>query len=134
MWVETQPSAQYSFQKSNVDTSCQKTRKTRCYIFWSIVQFYCFSLLCAKYLVQDCLSKQIFGRNLVQSPSHLNLWIFSVTSKHFSNHDKNIKQVSCVKSSKFNSFVLALFFILALGQNLTLKNCQICRLVVFWTN
>ena len=47
------------------------------------------------------------------------LFWFSLTSKHFSNHDKNIKQVSCVKSSKFNGFVLALFCILGLGQNLT---------------
>ena len=31
--METQPSAQSSFQKLNVDNSCQKTRKIRCYIF-----------------------------------------------------------------------------------------------------
>ena len=59
-------------------------------IFW-------ISLLCAKYLGQDCLGKQIFGRNSAQSPSNLNFWTFAVTSKHFSNHDENIKQVSCVK-------------------------------------
>ena len=53
-------------------------------------------------IVKDCLSKQIFGRNLPQPPSHLNFLTFSVTSKHFSNHDKNIMQVSCVKSSRFN--------------------------------
>ena len=39
----------------------------------------------------------IFGRNLDQSPSNLNFRTFSVTSKHFYNHNKNIKQVSCVK-------------------------------------
>ena len=59
-------------------------------IFW-------ISLLCAKYFGQDCLSKQIFGRNLAQPPLNLNFWTFSVTSKHFSNRHKNIKPVNCVK-------------------------------------
>ena len=77
------------------------------------------------------MSKQIFCRNLAQSPSHLNFWKISVTSKHFSNHDKNIKHVSCIKISKFNGFVLALFCILGLGQNVTLQNFEISRLVVF---
>ena len=54
-----------------------------------------------------------------------------MTSKHFSNHDKNIRQVSSVKSSKLNGFMLALFCILDLGQNLTLENCELFRLVVF---
>ena len=52
----------------------------------------------------------------------MNYSIFSLTSKHFSNHDVNINQSSSVKSSKFNGFVLALFCILSLGQNLTLEN------------
>ena len=33
MWVEMQPSAQSSFQKLNIDNSCQKSRKIRYYIF-----------------------------------------------------------------------------------------------------
>ena len=33
MWVETQPSAQPPFQKLNVNSSCQKTRKIRYSIF-----------------------------------------------------------------------------------------------------
>ena len=85
--------------------------------------------------VQDCLSKQIFSRNLAQSPSHLNFWTFSVTSKHFFNHDENTKLFSCVKRSKFNGFMLALFCILGcilgLGQNSTIENFQLCLVVVF---
>ena len=54
MEVETQPSAQSSFQNLNVDNSCQKTRKIRCYIF-EVVQFYCISLLCAKYFLEACI-------------------------------------------------------------------------------
>ena len=77
------------------------------------------------------MRKQIFGRNLVQSSSHFNYWIFSVTSKHFSNRDLNIKQISSLKSSKFIGFVLALFGIVGLGQNLNLETFQLCRLVVF---
>ena len=99
--------------------------------FWSLVQFYCSFLLCAKYLFQDCLNKQIFGGNLARSLSHLNIWTFSVTSKHFSNHDKNINQVGSFKSSRSNGFVLALFCILGLGQNLTLQDFPLCRLVFF---
>ena len=59
------------------------------------------------------------------------VWIFSVTSKNFSGHDVNIRQVSSAKSSKLNGFVLALLCVLGLGQNLTLENFQLCRLVVF---
>ena len=33
MWMETQPSVQSPFQELNVDSTCQKTRKTRSYIF-----------------------------------------------------------------------------------------------------
>ena len=58
-------------------------------------------------------------------------FIFPVTSKNFSNHDVNMKQVSSVKSSKLNDFVLALFFMEGLGQNLTLEKVQLSRLVVF---
>ena len=75
-----------------------------------------------------------FGRNLAHSPSHLNFWVFSVTSKHLSSHDPNIKQASFVKSSKFNGFVLALFCSLGSGQNLHLEKFQFCWLVVFWRN
>ena len=57
--------------------------------------------------------------------------IFPVTSKNLSNHDVNMKQVSSVKSSKLNDFVLALFFMEGLGQNLTLEKVQLSRLVVF---
>ena len=88
MSVETQPSAQSSFQKLKIGKSCQK-KKTK-------------KQKKNTQIVKDCLSKQIFCRNLPQPPSHLNFLTFSVTSKHFSNHDKNIMQVSCVKSSRFH--------------------------------
>ena len=39
MWVETQPSAQSSIQKLNVDNSCEKTRKIRYYIFEVLSNF-----------------------------------------------------------------------------------------------
>ena len=41
--------------------------------------------------------KQILDRNRIQCPSHMIFWIFFVTSKNFSNHDVNMKQVSSVK-------------------------------------
>ena len=39
MWVETQPSAQSSFQKLNVDNSCQKGRKIRYCLFEVLSNF-----------------------------------------------------------------------------------------------
>ena len=39
MWVETQPSAQSSFQNLNVDYSSQKTCKIRYYIFEVLSNF-----------------------------------------------------------------------------------------------
>ena len=68
------------------------------------------------------MREQTFGRNLPKSPSHLNLRDFSLTSKHFPNNDVNINQVSSVKSSPFNGFLLALFCIFGLRQNFTLEN------------
>ena len=87
-----------------------------------------------KFVCLDSVRKQSFNRNFARSSSHLNFLIFSVTSKHFSNHDQNRNQVSCVKCCKSNGFVLGLFCILGLGQNLTLENFQLCRLVLIWTN
>ena len=57
IWVQTQLSAQSSFQKLIFDKSSQKTRKIRYHItqfFSSFVQFCCISLLCAKNFVRDC--------------------------------------------------------------------------------
>ena len=71
--------------------------------------------------------KQILSRNLAQAPSDLNFYIFSASSNHFSNHDVNIKQVSCIKNYTFNDFVLAQFCILGLRQSLTLKSLSISR-------
>ena len=44
-----------------------------------------------------------------------------------------MKAVSSAKTFKFNGFVLALFRVLGLDQNLTFKNVQLCRLVAFST-
>ena len=134
MWVETQLSGKSSFQKLNVDNSCQKTRKIRYYIFEVLSNLSAFLLIMPHILARKVWGKKIFARNLAQSPSHMNVSILSVTSKHFSNHDVNMKQVSSVKSSKLHGFVLALFCVLGLGQNLTLENFQLSRLLVFWRN
>ena len=115
MWVETQPSGQSSIQKLNVDNSCQKTRKIRHYIFDVLSNIHRISLDYAKYFGQECLRKQIFGRSTAQSPSSMNFWMSSVTSKHFSNNHVNIKQVNSIKSSKLNGFTLAVFCVLGLG-------------------
>ena len=129
MWVETQPSTQPSLQKLNVGNSCQKHTKLDITFLKSCpILLYFFTLYQIVWIVRG---NKIFDRNLTQSPSHFNFWIFFVSSKHLSNHDVNIKQVSCVKSSKFNGFVLALFYMLGIGQCLTLENFQLCRLVVF---
>ena len=39
IWVEMQPSAQSSFEKLNVDNTCQKTGKIRYYIFEILPNF-----------------------------------------------------------------------------------------------
>ena len=52
MWVKMQPSAQSSFQKLNVDNSCQKTRKTRYYIFEVLPNF-----IVSLYFVPNILSR-----------------------------------------------------------------------------
>ena len=45
MQLETQTSAQFLFQKLNVDNSCQKTRKSRNYIFDALSNFTVFLFL-----------------------------------------------------------------------------------------
>ena len=75
--------------------------------------------------------KQLFDFNWDQSPSHLNFWIFSLISKHFSNLDGNKKRVSSLKSCKFNDLLLALFCILGLGKSLALENFQLFGFVLF---
>ena len=132
MWVKTHPSAQFFFQKLNVDNSCQKTRKVWYYIFEFLSSFNVLLKFVPNILASIIWRKKFFSHNLAQSLSHLNFWIVPVISKHFSNHDVNIKQVRSVESSKFNGFVLELFCILGWGQNLHLENSQFCPLVVFW--
>ena len=52
MWMEAQPSAQSSFQKLNVDNSCQKTHKIRYYIFEVLPNF-----IASPYFVLNILSR-----------------------------------------------------------------------------
>ena len=132
--METQPSAQSSFQKLNVDNSCKRTRKIRYYIVKVLSNFTAFFEF-----VTNIFSRIVWGKKClaITWPLLLHSWtfgIYSVTSKHFSNHEVNIKQVSSVKSSNFNGFVLEVFFVLGLGQNLHFENFQFSRLVVFWMN
>ena len=61
MWVQTQPKSQSSFQKLNVDNSCQKTHKIRYQIFEALSNFTVFLYFCVKYFGQDCLRKQILA-------------------------------------------------------------------------
>ena len=68
------------------------------------------------------MRNHLFSCNLAESATHLNFWIFSVTSKSFSNNDGYINPVNSAKSTKFNGFVLALFCILGLGQKLSLES------------
>ena len=91
--------AQCSVLFAEIKVEPQQSKNTQYYIsnFSSLVQFYCISLLYAKYFVLNCVSKQIFSPTLPQFFSNLNFWEFSVTLNHFSNNNKNIKQVSCVK-------------------------------------
>ena len=58
----------------------------------------------------------------------------SVTLKHSSNHDVNMERATSVISAEVNGFVLALFIVLGLGQNLTLENFELYLLVAFSTN
>ena len=132
--VEMQPSVQSSFQKLNVDNSCKRTRKIRYYIVKVLSNFTAFFEF-----VTNIFSRIVWGKKClaITWPVLLHSWtfgIYSVTSKHFSNHEVNIKQVSSVKSSNFNGFVLEVFFVLGLGQNLHFENFQFSRLVVFWMN
>ena len=80
-------------QEKNNNLGSQETRKYLC----SPVQLCCIPLLSAKCLVEDCLSKKIFVGDWAQSPSDMNFWTFSVTSRHFSDHNNNIQQFNCAK-------------------------------------
>ena len=63
MWVQTQPNSQSSFQKLNVDNSCQKTRKIRYYIFEVLSNFTVFLQFVPNILariVDTCTPKNIY--------------------------------------------------------------------------
>ena len=52
MWVQTQPHSHSSFQKLNVDNSCQKARKIRYYVFEVLPNF-----IVSLYFVLNILSR-----------------------------------------------------------------------------
>ena len=56
MWVQTQPNVQSSFQKLNVENSCQKTHKTRYYIFEVLPNF-----IVSLYFVPNILSRIVLS-------------------------------------------------------------------------
>ena len=65
MWVETQPSAQSSFQKLNVDNSCQKTRKIRYYIF-EVLPNFIVSLYFVPYILSRIVDIVMLMYNLLE--------------------------------------------------------------------
>ena len=83
IWMETKPSAQPPFKKSNFGKSSKKKKKkkhAKVHIKFSCpVQFYWTFLSCSDYFVLDCLSKQMFCHNLVQSSSYFNFLTISAT-------------------------------------------------------
>ena len=127
--MKVQSSVQSSFQNLNVAIAAKKDGKLNITIFKSYQISRYFSL--SQRFGYDCLRKEFIGRDMIQSPSYLNFGIFFLNSKHFSNHDGNIKRVSSLKSTKFNSFVLVLICFLGLGQSLTLEKFQLCGFVLF---
>ena len=131
MCLETQPSAQSSVHNLNVDNSSQNTRKIRYYNF-EVLSKYTVSLWFAPVILARILSgNNFFGCNLAHFHSHMNFWILSVTWKEFSNHDVYINQVRFIKGSKLNGFVLSLFCLFGLGQNLTSENFPILLISSF---
>ena len=132
--VETQGSAHSSSKIINVDNICEKSRKIRYYIFELLSRFTGFF-----YFLGNVFPRIVWRNKFlaVSWPSLFHTWI----SEYFPELQsvspvtmKIKKQVSYTKSSKFNGFMLALFCILGVGQNSTLKNFQLFWLVVFWTN
>ena len=83
--VETQPSAQSSFQKLNFGNSSEKTRKNRYQTFLVLSSFTRFLYFAPNILSRIFLSNQSFGLNSAQSPSSLNFFIICISSKYFSN-------------------------------------------------
>ena len=115
--METQPSAQSFFQILSIENGVRNTREIRYYFFEVLSTFTVFLQI-----VRNILARIVCGnKSLAVACPHLfhmlNFWVFSVVPEHFSKHNVNIKQVSPVKSSRFNGFVLALFCILVLSQN-----------------
>ena len=68
--VETQPSAQSSFQKLNVDNSCQKTRKIRYYTFEVLSNFTVFI-----YFVLNILSRIVVHDPFLENWNWAYFWI-----------------------------------------------------------
>ena len=75
MWVQTQPNSQSSFQKLNVDNSCQKTRKIRYYIFEVLPNF-----IVSLYFVPNILSRIVDIEKAFNSVNHL--FLIKALKKH----------------------------------------------------
>ena len=111
MCVQTQPSAQSPFQKSNVDNSCQKTRKIRYYIFEALSNFIVFL-----YFVPSILSRIVACLHLEKfSP-------FPKTNKRF-YRGRSIPlffDVYCIyRKAYFNDDIKS-------GDGYLMANCSCC--------
>ena len=105
----------------------QQLKNTQKHIpnFFFPVHFDWITPFCSKYFARDCLIKQIFGPNLVQSPLNSNFLTFIITPKHFYELQQKYKP-SRVKIP--NLMVLCKYYFAYLIQvkNLTLKSFQLC--------
>ena len=77
------PSPQSPLQNSKIETK--------------VVSFYSISLLCSKYFLRDCASKQNFDHNWTQFTPNFNVLTFSYLQSFFYVFVKNIKQFICPK-------------------------------------
>ena len=90
MWVETQPSAQSSFRKLNVDNSFQKTRKIRYHIFEVLSNFTVFLYfvpnILARIAVSLCfvnactITETLFVTSMLNQTQYFSYFIFFIFS------------------------------------------------------
>ena len=106
MWVETQPSAQSSFQKLNVDNSCQKTCKIIYYIFEVLSNFTVFL-----YFLPNILS-----RILVKEQSYLStlkITLYQITLFFCKRHTPPLRMksngVTVLKGKYFTLMIQQIF-------------------------
>ena len=106
MWVETKPNCQSPLQKLNVDNTWQKHKELYItFLKFCPILLYFFSL-CQIFLL-GLSEKTSFLLELGQVSFTYEFVDIFRNSKHFSNHDVNIKQCSSVTSTKFNGFCVS---------------------------